>query len=151
VARGEGTQSFESFPDTAEEALARGGQYGPEGYECYCTRPGQHPRSGKSMPWSSLDRMTSFDSFLCVDLIARRSLLLIVGREAATAWMSVSAYQQAQAPKDLHWIEGANPCRRLRPGGIRGARPSQAERVLRDQPNRSSQQGRRCRLTKLDL
>jgi fermentation-respiration switch protein FrsA (DUF1100 family) len=35
-------------------------------------------------------------------------LLLIVGREAVTAWMAVGAYQQAQAPKELSWIHGAS-------------------------------------------
>ena len=44
---------------------------------------------------------------LSVDLIAPRPLLLIVGREAATAWMSIEAYQKARAPKELYWIEGA--------------------------------------------
>jgi fermentation-respiration switch protein FrsA (DUF1100 family) len=51
--------------------------------------------------------MTFFDAFQGVDLIAPRPVLLIVGREAVTSWMSVRAYQQAQDPKELHWIEGA--------------------------------------------
>lgn len=106
-ARGEGTQRFHLFPDTAEEALAHGGQYGLEGFEYYCTPRGQHPRSMKLMVWSSIDRLAFFDAFLSVDLIAPRPLLLIVGRQAATAWMSIEAYQQARAPKELHWVEGA--------------------------------------------
>jgi fermentation-respiration switch protein FrsA (DUF1100 family) len=61
----------------------------------------------KLMAWSSIDRMTFFDAFLSVDLIAPRPLLLIVGREAATAWISIEAYQKARAPKELYWIEGA--------------------------------------------
>jgi fermentation-respiration switch protein FrsA (DUF1100 family) len=56
---------------------------------------------------ASIDRLTFFDAFLLVDLIAPRPLLLIVGREAATAWMSIEAYQKAKAPKELYWIEGA--------------------------------------------
>ena len=106
-AGGEGTQRFRSFPDTAEEALAHGGQYGLEGFEYYCTPRGEHLRSMKLMAWSSIDRMTFFDPFLSVDLIAPRPLLLIVGREAATAWMSIEAYQKASAPKELCWIDGA--------------------------------------------
>jgi uncharacterized protein len=31
-----------------------------------------------------------------------------VGREAVTAWMSVDAFQGAQGPKELHWIDGAS-------------------------------------------
>jgi fermentation-respiration switch protein FrsA (DUF1100 family) len=106
-ARGEGPQGFQLHPDTAEEALARGGQYGLEGFEYYCTPRAQHPRQMKLMAWSSIDRMTFFDAFLSVDLIAPRPLLLIVGREAATAWMSIEAYQKARAPKELYWIDDA--------------------------------------------
>jgi uncharacterized protein len=106
-ARGEGPQTFPLFPTTAEEAFARGGHYALEGFEYYCTPRGEHPRSTKDMPWMSVDRMTFFDALRGVDLIAPRPLLLIVGREAVTAWMSLGAYQQAQDPKELHWIEGA--------------------------------------------
>jgi fermentation-respiration switch protein FrsA (DUF1100 family) len=31
-----------------------------------------------------------------------------VGREAVTAWMSVEAFQNAQGPKELNWIDGAS-------------------------------------------
>jgi hypothetical protein len=106
-ARGEGPQTFPLFPNTAEEAFARGGQYGLEAFDYYCTPRGQHPRSTKQMAWISVDRMTFFDAFRGAELIAPRPLLLIVGREAVTSWMSVGAYQQAQDPKELHWIEGA--------------------------------------------
>ena len=106
-ARGEGPQTFPLFPNTAEEAFARGGPYGLEGFEYYCTPRGQHPRSTKQLPWISVDRMTFFDAFGGVHLIAPRPLLLIVGREAVTSWMSVGAYQQARDPKELYWIEGA--------------------------------------------
>ena len=107
-ARGEGTQTFPLFPDTPEGAFALGGEYGREGFEYYCTPRGQHPRSTKLMPWSSIDRMTFFDAFQSAHLIAPRPLLLIVGRKAVTSWMSVNAYQRARAPKELHWIEGAS-------------------------------------------
>ena len=107
-ARGEGVQTLPLFPDTAEEAFARGGEYGREGFEYYCTPRGHHSRSTKAMPWSSIDRLASFDAFSHADLIAPRPLLVIVGRLAATSWMSVDAYQRARAPKELDWIEGAS-------------------------------------------
>ena len=107
-ARGEGPQTFPLFPSTAEEAFARGGEYGREGVEYYCTPRGQHPRSAKHLPWISVDRMTFFDAFQDVDLIAPRPVLLIVGTRAVTSWMSVDAYQRAQEPKELHWIDGAS-------------------------------------------
>ncbi|CAM5465117.1 alpha/beta hydrolase [Streptomyces aurantiogriseus] len=108
-ARGEGVQSFQLFPDTAEQARALGGQHGFEGFEYYRTDRAQHPRSAKFLTWSSVDHLAFFDAFRCVDLIAPRPLLMIAGREAVTSWMSVEAFQNAHSPnKELHWIDGAS-------------------------------------------
>src|SRR4051812_6761653 len=96
------------FPSTAEEAFTRGGEYGREGFEYYRTPRGEHPRSAKHLPWISVDPMTFFDAFQGADLIAPRPVLLIVGSRAVTSWMSVDAYQRAQEPKELYWIEGAS-------------------------------------------
>jgi uncharacterized protein len=105
-ARGEGIQTFPLFPGTAEEARALG-QHVFEGFEYYCTARAQHPRSAKSLTWSSIDHMAFFDAFRFLSSI-RRPLLMNVGREAVTSWMSVEAFQNAQGPKELHWIEGAS-------------------------------------------
>jgi fermentation-respiration switch protein FrsA (DUF1100 family) len=105
-ARGEGVQTFPLFPATAEEARA-GGQHVFEGFEYYCTPRAQHPRSAKFLTWTSIDHIAFFDAFRFVSLI-RRPLLMNVGREAVTAWMSVEAFQHAQGPKELHWIDGAS-------------------------------------------
>lgn len=106
-ARGEGVQSFPLFPDTAEQARALGGRHGFEGFEYYRTDRAQHPRSAKFFTWSSVDRMVGFDAFRCVDLVAPRPLLMIVGSDAVTSWMAVEAFQNARGPKELHWIDGA--------------------------------------------
>ncbi|MFE2700584.1 alpha/beta hydrolase [Streptomyces mirabilis] len=105
---GEGVRTFPLFPDTAEQARALGGRHAVEGCEYYCSDRAQHPRSAKSFTWSSVDRMAFFDAFRFVHLIAPRPLLMIVGREAVTSWMSVEAFQNARAPKELHWIDGAS-------------------------------------------
>jgi uncharacterized protein len=104
-AHGESVQTFQLFPATAEEARARG-QHVFEGFEYYCTARAQHPRSAKFLTWTSIDHMASFDAFRFVSLI-RRPLLMNVGREAVTSWMSVEAFQNAQGPKELFWIDGA--------------------------------------------
>jgi len=67
----------------------------------------RHGRSAKLLSWTSIDYMAFFDAFRFVSLI-RRPLLMNVGREAVTSWMSVEAFQDAQGPKELHWIEGAS-------------------------------------------
>jgi uncharacterized protein len=107
-ARGEGPQTFQIFPDTAEQALSQGGQYGLEGFEYYISGPTSHPRSARFLPWSSIDHLALFDAFRSVSLIGQRPLLMIVGREAVTSWMSVQAFQNAVGPKEFHWIDGAS-------------------------------------------
>ena len=105
---GEGVQSFQLFPDTAEQARALGGRHGFEGFAYYRTDRAQHPRSAEFLTWSSVDRLVSFDAFRFVDLIAPRPLLMIVGSEAVTSWMAVEAFQNARSPKELQWIDGAS-------------------------------------------
>jgi uncharacterized protein len=107
-ARGEGPQSFQLFPDTAEQARALGGQHAVEGFEYYISGPTRHPRSAKSLTWSSIDHLAFFDAFRFVSLIGPRPLLMIAGREAVTAWMSIQAFQNAAGPKELHWVDGAS-------------------------------------------
>jgi hypothetical protein len=105
-ARGELVQGLKLFPDTEEEAR-QGGPHVYEGWEYYCTPRAQHPRSAKSLTWTSVDLIAAFDAFQAVHLIAPRPLLMIAGREAETSWMSVEAFQKARGPKQFHWIEGA--------------------------------------------
>ena len=107
-AHGKGVQSFQLFPDTADQARALGGRHGFEGFEYYRTDRAQHPRSAEFLTWSSVDRLVSFDAFRFVDLIAPRPLLMIVGSDAVTSWMAVEAFQNARSPKELRWIDGAS-------------------------------------------
>jgi fermentation-respiration switch protein FrsA (DUF1100 family) len=106
-ARGEGTGVFPLFPVTESEARA-GGQHVLEGYEYYCTDRAQHPRSARTFTWNSVDRLATFDAFRFVDWISPRPLLLIVGTEAVTSWMTGEAYMAAREPKEVFWIDGAS-------------------------------------------
>jgi fermentation-respiration switch protein FrsA (DUF1100 family) len=54
-----------------------------------------------------VDRIADFDAFRFIGLIAPRPLLMIVGREAATSFMSTEAFWHAREPKELVWIDGA--------------------------------------------
>lgn len=108
AAHGEGPQTFQIFPETAEQARAGGGQHGLEGFEYYISGPTAHPRSARFLTWSSIDRMAFFDAFRFVNLIGQRPLLMIAGREAVTSWMSIHALQNATGPRELHWIDGAS-------------------------------------------
>jgi fermentation-respiration switch protein FrsA (DUF1100 family) len=105
-ASGADVQTFGLFPDT-EDAARAGGQHVYEGWEYYCTPRAMHERSTKILPWVSVDRIATFDAFHAVELIASRPLLMIAGRNAVTAWMSVEAFQKARGPKEFTWIDDA--------------------------------------------
>ncbi|MEV7325104.1 alpha/beta hydrolase [Streptomyces sp. NPDC093970] len=92
---------------TTEEEARAGGRYAYEGWEYYSTGRGHHPRQTDAFTFSSIDRIMAFDAFHVVDLIAPRPLLMVVGDEAATAWMSERAIEKAKEPRQLHRIEGA--------------------------------------------
>jgi fermentation-respiration switch protein FrsA (DUF1100 family) len=106
-ARGEGVATFSLFPNTEDEARA-GGQHVFEGWEYYRTARAQHPRSATFFTWNSVDRIASFDAFRFVDLIAPRPLLMILGTEAVTSWMTTEAFANALEPKELFWVNGAS-------------------------------------------
>ncbi|MFJ4786317.1 alpha/beta hydrolase [Streptomyces sp. NPDC088794] len=105
-AHGEPPRTFPLFPATEEEAR-KAGPHVYEGWEYYCTPRAAHPRSAKSLTWTSVDHLALFDAFHALPLLSPRPLLLVTGREAVTSWMSVEAFQRATGPKELHWIEGA--------------------------------------------
>ncbi|MEV4756803.1 alpha/beta hydrolase [Micromonospora sp. NPDC049559] len=106
-ARGEGVGVFPIFPETEEQARA-GGRHLFEGWEYYCTDRARHPRSARSFTLNSVDRIAAFDAFRFVELIAPRPLLMIVGTEAVTAWMTSRAIEMAREPKERYWIDGAS-------------------------------------------
>jgi fermentation-respiration switch protein FrsA (DUF1100 family) len=106
-ARGEGVQTFTVFPASEADARA-GGRYVFEGWEYYCTPRGEHPRSARSMPWTSVDKIAGFDGFARIDMIAPRPLLMVVGAEADTRWIAEAGFEAAREPKRLVWIEGAS-------------------------------------------
>ncbi|WP_345631357.1 alpha/beta hydrolase [Rugosimonospora acidiphila] len=106
-AHGEGVGTFPIFPATEEQARA-GGQHLFEGWEYYCTDRARHERSAKSFTLNSVDRIASFDAFQFVGMIAPRPLLMIVGTEAVTSWMTTHAIEHAGEPKEQYWVEGAS-------------------------------------------
>ena len=93
-------------PDTEEQARALG-QHTYDGWEYYRTARGAHPRSENFFVLRSIDLIAQFNAFETIELIAPRPLLMIVGTEAATAYISQDAIEKAGEPKELYWIDGA--------------------------------------------
>ncbi|MFE2446958.1 alpha/beta hydrolase [Streptomyces sp. NPDC059426] len=107
-AGGEAPPVLTLFPDTAEQARALGGEHGAEGFDYYRTPRARHARSAGFFTWTSIDKMATFDAFTPIPLIGQRPLLMIAGTRAVTSWMSVEAFQRANGPKEIHWINGAS-------------------------------------------
>jgi uncharacterized protein len=93
-------------PDTEEQARALG-QHTYDGWEYYRTARGSHPRSENFFVLRSIDLIAQFNAFETIELIAPRPLLMIVGTEAATAYLSQEAIEKAREPKELYRIDGA--------------------------------------------
>jgi hypothetical protein len=55
-----------------------------------------------------VDRIAGFDAFRFVDMISPRPLMMVIGTNAVTSWISREAYEAAREPKQLVWIEGAS-------------------------------------------
>ena len=108
AARGEDPGAIPVFADDIEQARAMGGEHGAEGYDYYCTPRGGHERVARTLDWTSVDRLGTFDAFAHVPLIGQRPLLMVVGTRAVTSWMSTEAFQRAVGPKEMYWIEGAS-------------------------------------------
>jgi uncharacterized protein len=105
-AAGAASRLAQIHPDTEEQARALG-QHTYDGWEYYRTARGGHPRSENFFVLRSIDLIAQFNAFETIELIAPRPLLMIVGTEAATAYLSQEAIGRAREPKELYRIDGA--------------------------------------------
>ncbi|MFI0822518.1 alpha/beta hydrolase [Streptomyces sp. NPDC021098] len=78
-----------------------------ETYEYYRTPRGHHPRAVQPWPVRSLDQIIQYDSYALIHLISPRPLLMIIGSDANTAYISREAIEKAAEPKELFVIDGA--------------------------------------------
>lgn len=77
-----------------------------ETYEYYRTPRGHHPRAVQPWPVRSLDQIVQYDSYALIHLISPRPLLMIIGSDANTAYLSREAIGKAAEPKELFVIDG---------------------------------------------
>ncbi|GAA5050618.1 alpha/beta hydrolase [Nocardia callitridis] len=78
-----------------------------ETYEYYRTPRGYHPRAVQPWPVRNLDQLIQYESYSLIHLIAPRPLLMIIGSDADTAYISRAAIEKAAEPKELLVIDGA--------------------------------------------
>ncbi|GAB3276009.1 alpha/beta hydrolase [Kineosporia babensis] len=78
-----------------------------EVFDFYRTPRGFHPRAIQPWPVRNLDQMVQYDSWALIRLIAPRPLLMIIGSEAHTGYLSRRAIEMAGEPKELFVIDGA--------------------------------------------
>ena len=78
-----------------------------EAYYYYCTPRAAHPNSHNKILFSCNDRLAAFNAFDLIETISPRPILLIVGSEADTIYFSQTAYDKANEPKELYYINGA--------------------------------------------
>ncbi|RFU24662.1 hypothetical protein B7463_g11677, partial [Scytalidium lignicola] len=107
AALGREMEGFPLFPPS-ETAARKLSQYVYEGWEYYMTPRAFNPRSAKTMPWNSVDKLAGFDGFTRISAISPRPILIIVGEKADTKWMAEQAFPNAGEPKELFWIPGAS-------------------------------------------
>ncbi|KAG0043602.1 hypothetical protein BGZ83_011215 [Gryganskiella cystojenkinii] len=78
-----------------------------EGSDYYLTSRGSHPNSiNRTTVWS-YDRLAVYDSFVSLEQISPRPVLLIAGSKADTLLYSQKAFKLAKEPKELYIVDGS--------------------------------------------
>lgn len=134
-ARGEDVQTFALFPDTEEEAR-RGGPHVFEGWEYYRTPRAGHPRSAKSLTWTSVDRIVTFDAFRSLGLLGSRPLLLIALPGGGDLLDERGGVPADSRPEGTALDRRREPRRPLRQGAVRRPGGRGAVPLLRRPPGR---------------
>jgi hypothetical protein len=78
-----------------------------EAHDYYRTPRAQHPNSTNRMLFTSNDKIIAFDAFAQIGTLLTQPALFVVGTKAGSRWQSELAYNKAQSPKELFYIEGA--------------------------------------------
>jgi hypothetical protein len=80
-----------------------------EGWEYYCSPRAFHPRSAKSLTWTSVDHIATFDAFHYVDLISPRPAPHDRRTNAVTALDTCVHMYREGSGADENAVERADP------------------------------------------
>ena len=92
------------FPED-DEIRSRASTVTREGYDFYKGR-GYHERSSNKFMVASASLLANYDSYHLIKMISPRPILMIVGSEADTAYISKDAITKADEPKELFTVSG---------------------------------------------
>lgn len=106
-ARGEAPWLVPWIPAGEEELPADATRQVRETWEYYRTPRGHHPRAVQGWVLRSIDQIAQYDSYAMIGRISPRPLLMIIGSEAESGYVSREAIERAAEPKELFVIDGA--------------------------------------------
>lgn len=95
-------------PNSPEEFTEQTPEYAKEAYDYYRTSRAMHPNAPNKLLFRSVPKIFAFDAFSQVADFLTQPSLLIVGKNADTAYFSEQVFAQIQGEqKELVWIDNA--------------------------------------------
>ncbi|MDO4640369.1 MAG: alpha/beta hydrolase [Neisseria sp.] len=105
----DGERAYIPFvPNSPAEFNEHTPEYAKEAYDYYRTPRAQHERASNQLLFTSVAKIFAFDAFSQVADLLTRPTLLIVGKQADTAYFSENVFEKiSHNDKQLTWIDGA--------------------------------------------
>ena len=112
AAAGEARQHFDETGEVVympafTEETADANQFNREAYDYYVGNQDKYPTWRNQIDSSFFANMATFDIPRIAALLAPTPVLFIAGTDAMTGPLSQNAYDHAQEPKELYWVDGA--------------------------------------------
>ena len=89
------------------EATAESNQFVREAYDYYVGNQDKYPTWKNQMAVFAFPNLAALDIQSVVSSLAPTPVLFIAGSDAMTGPLSQNAYDHAQEPKELYWVDGA--------------------------------------------
>lgn len=95
-------------PNSPDEFTEATPEYAKEAYDYYRTPRAMHPNAANKLAFRSVPKIFAFDAFSQVPDFLTQPTLLVVGKNADTAYFSENVFKQIRGDnKELVWIDDA--------------------------------------------